>query len=150
MAFFFKPAIYKNSVLVQLPLPVVSVRVQEAWDFEMLKVPLADGDFVTGHSQQGVSISIDGQIRAQAGAPKASEEAMFAVIENMRSTLDVSAAGDKYSFFLYHDVATSTYRKFKSCSTVKFDYDVSDKNLFPYSIVIHAEDPVLYTTAPGS
>ena len=150
MAFTFKPAIYKNSVLYELPQPVLAVRVQDAWDFEQFKVPLADGDFLTGHSQQGVGISVEGQIGEQSGSPKALEQAMFAEIETLRTALDITSDSDKFEFFLYHDTSSSTYRKFKSCSTVRFDYDLSDKNLFAYSIVIHAEDPVIYTTEPGS
>lgn len=51
MTFTFKPAVYQNSTLYELPRPVLSIRVVDTWDFERLKVPLADGDFLAGHSQ---------------------------------------------------------------------------------------------------
>ena len=111
MAFTFKPAIYKNSVLYELPQPVLAVRVQDAWDFEQFKVPLAEGDFLTGHSQQGVGISVEGQIGEQSGSPKALEQAMFAEIETLRTALDITSDSDKFEFFLYHDTSSSTYRK---------------------------------------
>ena len=150
MSFTFKPSIYKDASLYELPQPVLVVRIQDAWDFEQIKVPLAAGDVLTGHSQQGVGISVEGRIGSKTGTPRALEQAMFEGIEELRTALNVSATDDKYDFFLYHDESTSTYRHFKSCSTVRFDYDLSDKNLFSYSIVIHAEDPVIYTTAPGA
>ena len=125
MAFTFKPALYKNSALYELPQPVLAVRIQDAWDFEQFKVPLSAGDFLTGHSQQGVVISIEGQIGEKTGAPKALEQAMFAELEALRTALDITSDSDKFEFFLYHDSSSSTYRKFKSCSTVRFDYDLS-------------------------
>lgn len=147
MAFTFKPAILRNAVLYELPRPVVRVRIRDAWDFEQFKVPLADGDFVVGHSRQGVEIALDGQIGTQAGALKATEEAMFAELEQLRSKLSVDSPADEYLFFLYHDAASGTYRHFKRCTTAQFEYDISDPHLFAYSVVIHAEDPVIYATA---
>jgi hypothetical protein len=149
MAFTFKPAVYDGSTLYELPRPIVSIRVQDAWDFEQFKVPLAAGDTVVGHSRQGVDIAVEGQIGTQGGGLKITEADMFQEIETLRSRLDVTSSGDEYEFFLYHDTATATYRKFKSCSTIRFDYDLSNKNLFTFSAAIHAEDPVIYTTAPG-
>ena len=147
MAFTFKPAIYRDAVLYELPRPVVSVRVRDVWDFEQFKVPLADGDFVVGHSRDGVEIALEGQIGTQAGALKATEETMFAALEELRSKLSVGSPDETYLLFLYHDVASGTYRHFKKCTTVRFDYDLSDPHLFTYSVVIHAEDPVIYATA---
>lgn len=150
MAFTFKPAVFKNATLYELPRPVVAVRVQDAWDFEKFKVPLRDGDSYIGHSRDGIDISIEGQVGSRDGTLTVSEEAMFEELESLRDVLDVSGPDDRYDFFLYHDAATDTYRHFKQCSTVRFDYDLSDKNLFTYSISIHAEDPVIYTTGPGA
>ena len=147
MAFTFKPAIYRDAMLYELPRPVVSVRVREAWDFDQFKVPLAEGDFVVGHSRNGVEISLEGQIGTQAGALKATEQAMFAELEQLRAKLNVGSPQETYLFFLYHDAASGTYRHFKRCTTVRFDYDLSDPHLFSYSVGIHAEDPVIYTTA---
>lgn len=149
MTFTFKPAIYKNSSLYELPRPVPVVRVRDAWEASRFKVPLGDGDTLVGHSRQGVDISVEGQIGSQSGTLKTSEGEMLQESETLRGTLDVTSGLEKFEFFLYHDVASATYRKFKSCSTVQFEIDLSDQNLFTYSLVIHAEDPVLYTTAPG-
>ena len=148
MAFTFKPAIYKDETLYELPRPVLSLRIQDAWDFEQFKVPLAAGDFTAGHSRGGVDISLEGQIGSQSGELRLTEEAMLDELESLRAALDVTAAGGKYVFFLYHDESSATYRHFKSCSTVRFDYDLSRKPLFTYSLLIHAEDPTLYHTAP--
>ena len=147
MTFVFKPAVLSGETLFELPRPVTSLRLQDAWDFEQFKVPLADGDEVAGHSRQGVDVFLEGQIGTRAGALKPGEAEMFAEIENLRSALHVGAPDEKYTLFLYHDSGTSTYRHLKSCSTVRLEYDLSDKHLFTYSAVIHAEDPVVYTEA---
>ena len=149
MSFTFKPALYDGSTLHELPRPVTALRLRDRWDFERFKVPLAAGDTLVGHSLDGVDLAVDGQIVSQAGALMLSEHDMFSELETLRSALDVSAAGQKYEFFLYHDSESATYRKFKNCSTLRFEYDLSDKRMFKYAIEIHAEDPVIYTTAPG-
>ena len=150
MAFVFKPAVYKSSVLYELPRPVPVLRVRDGWDASRFKVPLADGDALVGHSRQGVDITLEGQIGSQSGALKLSEGDMLEGLEALRSALDVSSASEKFEFFLYHDAASGTYRKFKSCSAVQFEMDLSNQSLFTYSLVVHAENPVLYATAPGS
>jgi hypothetical protein len=150
MGFLFKPAIYKNSILYELPRPVTRLRIQDSWDFTRYKIPLVDGDYQVGHSLQGVDISLKGQVGSQSGNLKLTEQEMFEAVELLRSNLDVSSEGEKYDLFLYHDSVSFTYRQLKSCSTVRFEYDLSDKNLFVYSAIIHATDPVIYSTSPGS
>jgi len=150
MTFTFKPAIYQNASFYELPRPVPVVRMRDAWDAGRFKVPLADGDTLTGHSRQGVDISIEGQIGSQSGTLKISEGDMLQEAETLRDRLDVASDAEKFELFLYHDSASGTYRKFKTCSTVQFEIDLSNQNLFTYSMVVHAEDPVLYTTAPGA
>lgn len=145
-----RPAVYSGGSLYELPVPVTALRVRDAWDFERLKVPLADGDTLSGHSQQGAEIVLEGKIASQGGEQKETEQEMFAELEQLRSVLDVNADGPKYSLFLVHDADAEYYRKFKSCSTVKFEFDLSNRVLYAYSVVIHAEDPVIYATAPGS
>jgi hypothetical protein len=147
--FTFKPAIWRNDTLYELPRPIVAVRVQDTWDFEQFKVLLRDGVDVAGRSQNGVDISIEGQIGTQAGALQADEAAMFAALESLRSALGVSSPEATYELFLYHDSGTSTYRSFRACTTVRFEYDLSDKALFTYAVVVHAADPVIHAEAPG-
>lgn len=149
MTFTFKPALYTGSTFYELPRPVTTLRIQDSWDFEQFKVPLADGDTLVGHSRQGIDISIAGQLGTQAGGLKISEADMFQELEELRNYLDVTSGGDQYEFFLYHDTTTATYRKLKSCSTIRFEYDLSNKAIFTYSAALHAEDPTIYTTAPG-
>ena len=150
MTFQFKPTIDNGTILHELPRPILRFHVQDGWDFEQFKVPLKDGDTLVGHSQQGIDISIEGQIGTQSGTLKLTEAEMFDALESLRSVVDVADSNSKYDLFLYYDVASSTYRKYKSCSTVRFEYDLSEKNLFTYSLTIHAEDPVIYSTASGA
>ena len=151
MSFVWKPAVYHSATgLFQLPRPVVSLAWQDAWDFEQFKVPLADGDALVGHSHNGVDIRVEGQVGQQAGALKLDEQDMFGAIETLRNRLDVNDESEKYEFFVYHDSASGTYRKFKSASTVRFECDLSDVHLFTYTVLIHAEDPTMYNAAPGA
>ncbi|QDU78984.1 hypothetical protein Pla110_06880 [Polystyrenella longa] len=145
----FRPAIYQGGELYELPRPVRSVRLQEGWDFEQFKVPLRDGDQVTGHSQRGVEILLEGEVDSQGGKLKVSEVDMLETILSLRGLLDVDGESSKYSLVLYRDVETDGYRRFKKCSTVEFEYDLSRPQLFTYSLIVHAEDPVIYLTDPA-
>ena len=146
--FIFKPAIWKNSTLYELPRPVLALRIQDSWDFEEFKVPLAGGDFQEGRSLNGVDISIEGQCGSQAGQLKADEEQMFAELEALRSALDPSSPDEAFELFLYHDPSSATYRSFRGCSSARFEYDLSSPHLFTYSALVHAADPTIYATAP--
>lgn len=147
MAFIFQPAISLDGERFELPRPVTKLVIDDEWDFQRFKVPLKAGDQLAGFSRQGVEIVLAGQLGTQAGELTASEEEMFAVLEELRSALHVGDESQKYSFYLYYDESTETFRRFQNCSTVRFTYDLSDVHLFGYSLVIHADDPVLYTTA---
>lgn len=146
----FYPAIYQDNALYELPRPVRSMRFEDGWDYEQLKVPLRDGDRLVGHSTQGVEITLEGEIGSREGTLKLTEEEMLAEIFALREKLDVSNDSDKYSFIFYRDSTAGTYRRFKSCSTVRFEYDISSPVLYTYSLTIHAEDSTLYQTNPAS
>lgn len=149
MSFLFQPGLYRQSTLFFLPRPVTVLRVQEGWDFQQFKVPLKAGDVHVGHSRQGIDILIEGQCGSQDGALKLTEEEMFVSLEALRSALDVTSDDDKFEFFPYYDSGSATYRKYKACSAVRLEYDLSSPHLFTYSATIHADDPTIYTTGPG-
>ncbi|MCA9053863.1 MAG: hypothetical protein KDA75_08500 [Planctomycetaceae bacterium] len=143
--FVFKPALYRAGQLFEFPRPVTSVRIHDSWDYARFKVPLLDGDVTAGHSHNGVDIALEGRLASQAGQLKLDEAAMFSAVEQLRSRLTRSTADPPFQFFLYHDPATSTYRSFQQCHTVRFEYDLSDPHMFTYSVVIHAADPTIHT-----
>lgn len=149
MTFTFRPALYRNSTLFELPRPITTLRVLDAWDFEQFKVPLADGDRLYGHSRAGIDLSIEGRTGTHAGVLCGTEETMLDTLSLLGEAFDITSDDDRYELFLYHDEASGTYRKYRSCATVRFEYDLSSPHLFTWSAVIHAEDPRLYTTAPG-
>ncbi|MFV0445869.1 MAG: hypothetical protein ACK5Q5_20010 [Planctomycetaceae bacterium] len=145
----FKPALWRSGELFELPRPVTSVRVQDSWDFAKFKVPLAAGDATTGHSRNGVDIAIEGRCGTHAGELTIDETGMFGALELLRSRLHVPSGEIGFELFLYHDPTASHYRSFRRCSTVRFDYDLSDAHLYSYSLVIHASDATLYSSPPA-
>ncbi|QDU41031.1 hypothetical protein Mal4_53960 [Maioricimonas rarisocia] len=146
--FHFKPAIWRDDTLYELPRPIRSLRIQDEWDFQRFKVPLVDGDLTVGSSRDGVDIIVSGQIGSQSGELRLTEADMFSELEALRTALDRSAGDAPYHFFLYHDPGAETYRSFRECTTVRFEYDLSKQALFAYSAVIHAGDPTIYSDAP--
>jgi len=149
MSFVFKPAIFRDSILYELPRPVSLVKMTDIWDFERFKVPLSSGDSLLGQSLHGVEIILEGNLGSQGGTLKLTEQQMFDEIDTLRTKLDVTAATSLFEFFLYHDTSSATYRKFKKCSGLKFEWDLSNEALFSFAAVIHASDTKIYTTAPG-
>ena len=149
MSLVFRPALYRGGTLFELPRPITTLRVLDAWDFEQFKVPLAAGDRLYGHSRNGLDLSIEGSVGTRAGTLCATEEDMLAALSQLSEAFDITSDEDRYEFFLYHDQPSAAYRKYRSCATVRFEYDLSSPQLFTWSAVVHAEDPRLYTTAPG-
>jgi hypothetical protein len=152
MAFVFKPAIYKGGSLTTFPHPVMDLTISSSWKFDEHTVPLKSGVLSYGHSRVGDQIVISGQMGTQDGTPKISEEDMFGVLSNLRTVLNVASRSDLFEFFIYHDTGTSTYRKFKSCWCVSFDWSMGDKDrvMWPWGCVLKYEDTTLYSTAPGA
>ncbi len=146
--FMFRPSIVRSGSVYELPRPITTLRVQDAFDFAKWKVPLVTGDLVVGHTASGVDIAIEGQIASRAGQLQVTEEQMFLTLEGLRQAVQSSTTDDRYRFFLYFDPATNTYRSFRDCATVRFEYDLSQKQLFTYSLTVHASRPTIEATAP--
>ncbi len=146
--FLFRPSIVRPSSVYQLPRPVTSVRIQDSFDFAKLKAPRITGDMIVGHTSSGVDIAIEGQFGSHEGTPQLSEEQMFLTLESLRLAVHSENPEDRYRLFLYCDTETSTYRSFRECTTVRFEYDLSKSRLFTYSLVVHASCPVIEQSAP--
>ena len=146
--FSFRPCIVRPSLVFELPQPLTSVRVQDSFDFAKFKAPQVTGDLLVGHTSGGVDISLEGQIGSHAGSLRLSEEQMFLTLESLRQAVHSAAPDDRYRLFLYFDPATATYRSFRNCATVRFEYDLSRKQLFTYSLVVHASQPTIEMSPP--
>ena len=125
-----RPVVYSNGTLYSLPQPVRVFRFRDMWEFARFKVPLKDGEFINGQSRNGVTVVIEGQIAGQDGSAKQTVAEMFAEVEAMRTHLNANSSNGKFELFLVHDSATPYYRKFKACSTVRFEVDLSQRTLF--------------------
>lgn len=77
---------------------------------------------------------------------------MWIEIESMRTKLLSADDAEKLEFFVYHDTATTTYRKFKKVRPVSLQPSVGDGAhiIFGYQLVLLAEDVAIYSTAAGS
>lgn len=150
---YWKPAVYKDSTLTELPRPVLQLAVNDSWDMRESKVPLDDGISITGVSRNGVVIAVSGELAAQPeGTELGGELAMFDAWKSLRDVLNIDDDTEKFEFFIYHDATAGVYRKFKNCFCRSMGFDNGDNSRvpFPYSLEIVSEDPTVYTTAPGS
>ena len=147
----WKPAIFKSSVLTILPRPVESLLIKSAWDARESKVPLKDGVTTDGQSLNQVMITVEGSCGFDENTAYSTELLMYDRFVTIRGELDTDDT-TRFEFFVYHETTTPTYRKFKDCYCKTFDFSVGDDvhALFRYNLEVFAEDPVFYTTAPGS
>lgn len=152
MAFTWKPAIRKGGTLTLLPRPVTLLKPHDSWDMRDSKVPLKDGSIVTGHSFNAVEIEIAGMLAIDGSVADLTEQEMFTHYESMRNLLNINSDAQKYEFFIYHDAGTGVYRKYKQCSArdLVLSFGDDDHVVFTYSATIIADDPTIYTTAPGA
>ncbi len=140
----FSPTIVRPNNHVEFPRPVVVFRILESWDAMKLKVPLQNGDQLAGHSRKGTDITIEGQIGSHSGNLKLSEVEMFEALETLRTALHVNHDEDPYSLSIFFDSNTAQHRYFKNCSTIRFDFDLSDKHIYSYIATIHAANPSIH------
>jgi len=144
-----QPVVWSGQNLYEFPRPVRRFRFRDTWDFDRFKVPLKDGESIVGQSRKGVAVVIEGQIAHRLGEDTLTEADMFAEIETMRAILTAAGTAGKFELFLFHDTETSYFRKFKNCSMIEFELDLSNRTLFSYAANIHSEDPKIYVTPPG-
>ncbi|MCG6154902.1 hypothetical protein [Rubinisphaera margarita] len=142
MGLVFRPAILKAGTFHALPQPITKVQIQESWDFERYKVLLEDGDGTVGRSRNGVDITLHGEVARVGDQLLLSEVEMLAALEDLRAVFH--ADGDaSFSVYLYRDEGDESSRYFQECSVTRFVYDLTRPELYVYSLVLHADDPVL-------
>lgn len=141
----FQPGIARHGSVTEFPRPIQGFRIRDAWDFEKMKIPLLDGDQLVGHSRSGTEILLEGQIGQHTGSLKLSEPEMFSTLNLMRDALDVNESCPAFEFVLFADESTSEYRFFRDCTTVRFEFDLSEKCIYSFSAVIHAANPRIFT-----
>lgn len=139
----FAPTIIRPGYSFELPRPILSLRLADAWDYERFKVPLRDGDTLSGHSRNGTDIRIEGQIGTHAGQLRSNEQAMLETLESLRTALHVGSSSDTFILSLYHD-DLGEHRYLDECTTTRLDFDLSEKHLFSFMVQIHAANPQLH------
>ena len=147
----WKPAVYKSSTLTELPKPISSLLIKSSWDARESKVPLKNGATSDGQSKNNKVITLEASCALISDTNFVTEIAMYdklAALEDVLDTTDLV----RFEFFVYHNTDIPVYRKFKNCWCKTYDWSVGDDVhfLFKYSLEIFAEDPVSYSTEPGS
>ncbi len=145
MGMVFRPSVRKGGEFFGLPGPISKFQVQDAWDYERYKVLLEAGDGTVGISRNGVDITIQGEVGSVDGEPMLSEVEMLETLEALRSALDATDE-ELLDFFIYRDDEAEEYRYFRQCSVSRFRYELSRPELYEYSLILHADDPVMQTT----
>ncbi len=145
MSLKFSPGVLWGGGFYELPRPVNRVQIQDHWDYSRYQVLLNDGDATRGLSRKGVDINVSGNIASQSGDLLVSEAEMFAAIEELRQIF-CSQAESLFVFYLYRDAVSKMSRYFQKCSVSRFQYDISQPELYSYTLTLHADDPVLYSS----
>lgn len=153
MANTWNPGIFKNDAFSAIPTPAKIMNLAIEWDIHKSKTPLADGVLTTGHSLNGMRISVAGSLVKNAAKVKIFDDFdIVTAFENLKVLLNVDEDSDKYEFFILNDDPTSTFRSFKSCypENLVFGYGDNDRAEPVYSFDLVAENPNMFSTAPGA
>ena len=148
---FAPTLIFPNLQIVPLPRPILQLRVQDGFEATPMTVPFRDGSVRRGRSRGGVDIAIRGQLARSGDDLAFSEPEMFDAIESVRLALLRDDPEETYGLALYRFVLpeqdlldSDRLRGFAECTTVKFEYDLSDRAIYGYSLIVHASDPVVH------
>lgn len=165
MAQIFRPSIWRPSTsgttgtvvnsgrLYELPQPVISLQSPISWKGETTTGPyVAGATGVYGQVRDVVPISCSGTFGTQDGDATMSESEMWLNFYTLQAFMEPVTPTSLFEFFLYYDLATTTYVKFKSVRFLNLTSNQGDTNwnLFPWDISAEALDPVIYTTSPGA
>lgn len=155
--FVWKPALWVGSTLTRLPEPILTYTIPWVWNFKIHEVPLKDGATISKTWQAPVRINIEGQFALYDGSDIASDEEVhdgdiWLAVERFRAVLNSITADAPAEFFLFHDTASGTYRKFLGVHPAVFQVDPGEQGsqMWPYSLSLIATDPTIYTTAPDT
>lgn len=140
--FQFAPAIVRDLDVTPFPRPILSCLVHDNWDYLKMKIPNRAGNEISGVSQDGVSISIKGQIGSVSGSLKLTESEMLTAAEALRDALNASGETG-YVLSLFEDELENR-RYFQNCLTTRLEIDFSNPAIYSYSVSIFAADPTLY------
>lgn len=149
MSMQFQPGVTVAGTFRELPGPVTKLQVQDHWDFDRFQPLLGDGDHTVGLARQGVDVSIQGTVAMRGSLLLLSEAEMFAEVQALRLLLQ-SQAEALFDVYLFRDETTETCRYFKQCSVARFQYDLTQPELYSYSLVFHADDPTIYSVWPAA
>lgn len=154
MAFIWEPRLYNGSTALVLPQPMIDVQIRDKFHQDRHTVPFKAGGVTYGPALESTEISLSCGISRQGDTEKVSEQEMFTTFSDIRDYLNTAAEAENgLEFFLYYDSSGSgTYRKFKSvfCDSMSLGMGDEDRTLFGFEISLYADDPVIYTTAPGA
>lgn len=149
----FKPALWKDgeSDVIYIPRPILSGGPQWRWSTtKRTKVPGVSGERIDWPSWDGVNINFSGLLDQENGTLVADEAEMWDYVSRLNEYMNIND-DDRLELFLYYDPDTTTYVKFKNVIPQALNPEMGDQpgKLWGYSATWFAEDPVIYTTAPG-
>lgn len=155
MKHYYRPVLYRaagSPTTFVLPAPVTDVDVSQPYKMDTREVPLKNGSYNYGFRRQARLITVSGGVDILENCEYDDDSAYDVLIAldlflNLNGTL-----GDRFEFFTVYDDETPKYVKYRSCVPKSFNYKIRDDrndSMFTYNIVFEAEDPYVWTTAPG-
>lgn len=109
------------------------------------KVPLLDGEFTSGHSQNGLEITINGELAQQENNLLLTELQMIDAMNQLRELIHTSHTDTPLTVFLIYDPIDSNYRYFENCSASKITFDLTSPHVYTYQLSLLIDTPTLQT-----
>lgn len=156
VGYIYRPGIYSTksgvSGFKELPRPIYSFKIRHSADKATDKVPLQDGQFSTGFSQNAVTVSISGALGKRDEDLHFTDEEMWLLYRELMYRSMLNHNDPQFEFFVMYDPIGGVYQKFKSGSGENLEVELGDddSHLFKYDLNMFFDNPVIYDTAPGA
>lgn len=137
----FAPAVVLPGQTIELPRPVTTLKVLDAWEAARFRVPGRPGEVARGSAPGGATLSVRGRVGTQDGTLAADEPAMLDALHRLRAALHALGPDETFGLAVYRD--GSALRGFAGCTPLKVELDLSDPALFGYALTARAGEVAL-------
>jgi hypothetical protein len=149
-----KWGIYKSGTFYPFPAPLETFTIEDSYDIDRKKAILVEGEQLAGQSRNAVRVQVSGksQISASTDLAVCTERTQLELYTAFRSNMHVTGTDKFELFMIYSDTAPAYYRKFKNCcpDSARVTFGDDSRLEYPYSLSFMCEDPVIYSSSPGS
>ena len=124
----YNPTVIIGATEFKMPLPLMTREESFSKTFKRIKVPLLNGEIVSGVSRGALNVSVTGII---------SQDPPEGVLHLKQRLMDilVNTAGT-YAFYTHRDDARSNFRWYADCTTERLSFSANNRSRYSYNYTL--------------